>query len=256
MVEVSNGGGSVTSDPATLTITTAIYVETFGTNEVPITSIGWAADANNGAYGHITASSAGSGMGIWAAGPSAGPEAFYTSTALNNGSITGQMAFPLIRLADVPVMTFYVDNQSWWHPELIHTYFAVQMNFRQWYVSATEVTQAGGNAVTQTMTFDPTASAWNQLTVSGAGCTNSASMPLIGSAATADLAGYITGAGIVNVYDGGSWIAMDNFKIVGDGFIAHPVPDLKITPSGSDVILTWAYGTLVESTSLTVRGRR
>ena len=61
-------------------------------------------------------------------------------------------------------------RQSWWHPASIHTYFAVQMNWRQWYVSATELTQAIGNAVTtRTMTFDPTASAWNQLTVTGTG---------------------------------------------------------------------------------------
>jgi hypothetical protein len=146
-------------------------------------------------------------------------------------------------------MTFYVDEQSWWNPASVHTHFAVQMNWGAWYVTSSELGTATGSRTTQTMTFDPTASAWNQLTVTGTGGTNNATLTIIGGPAAADLTGYITGAGLVTVHDGSSWIMMDNFKISGNGFTV--LPGLSIKPSGSNVILTWGYGTLLESTSLT-----
>jgi hypothetical protein len=42
---------------------------------------------------------------------------------------------------------------------------------------------------------------------------------------------------------------MDNFKISGDGFTV--LPGLSMVRSGANLVLTWGYGTLVESTSLT-----
>lgn len=243
----SNVSGSTTNDPAaTLTVNPIIYLETFTTTNASIAGIGWVADAVNGMYQNIDA-----GVHLVAYSSGLTNQAFYTTTKLDTGS-TG-IAFPVIKLADVSNLNFSVDNQSWWNPANLHTYFAVQINGGQWYVSTTEIPQANGNWTTQTQPIYTNYWAWNELTVSGTGGTNDAaiplSIPLIGGAATNDLAGYITGAGLVVVGSDSAWTAFDNFKITGDGFTI--LPGLSIARSGSNVVVTWGYGTLMEATSLT-----
>ncbi|HLP78238.1 MAG TPA: hypothetical protein VK327_15135 [Candidatus Paceibacterota bacterium] len=238
----SNVSGTSTSTVATLTVTPVIYLENFQTANAALSGIGWVADAVDGVYNHIV-----DGVRLRTVNSATGPQAFYTTTQLDTGS-TGP-AFPVIKLADVTGLTFSVQNQSWWGADQMHTYIAVQMNWGQWYVSATEIPQATGNWTTQTMTFDPGAYAWNELTVSGTGSTNTASVPVIGNAAAGNLAGYVTGAGLVVTSTGSAWLDMDNFKITGDGFTV--LPGLSITTSGANPVLKWGYGTLVESTSVT-----
>lgn len=240
----SNVSGSTTNtSPATLTVITIIYLETFTTTNSSIADIGWVADAINGMYQNID-----NGNNLVMYNTGSGAQAFYTTTKLDTGA-TG-LAFPVINVTNVTGLTFSVDNQSWWNPDKLHTYLAVQMNGGQWYASVAEITQATSSTATQTMAFDPTASSWNELTVSGTGGTNSASVPLIGSAATNNLSGYITGAGLVLAATTDSaYVHYDNFKITGEGFTI--LPGLSMTSSGSTVTLTWGYGTLIESDSVT-----
>lgn len=247
VVDVSNGGGGVTSDPATLTVTTVIYAQNFETTETNLNTLGWAADSQSGNV-TIAANPSAGGRCIFDGNSQASmPQAFYTSAGINN-------AFPIIKLSDVPVLTFSVDLQSWWHGEVIHSYFAVQMNLGQWYVSTSELPQPTGTQTTLPMTFDPGSYAWNELTVSGAGGFNTASVPVIGPGAAADLTGYVTGAGVVTIHandlnpDGSSWVSIDNFRIYGDGFVAYP--GLSLAKSGAGLVLSWGYGTLFESSSL------
>jgi hypothetical protein len=236
----SNVSGTSTSSVATLTVTPVIYLENFLTASSSLTGIGWVADAREGLYNNIVDSAR-----LRAFDSSTG-QVFYTTTKLDTGS-TGP-AFPIIKLADVSNLTFEVGNQSWWGADQMHTYIAVQLNGGQWYVSATEIPQATGNWTTQTMIVDTNSYAWNELTVSGTGATNTVSPPVIGSTAVNNLSGYITGAGLVTTSTGGAWLDMDNLKITGDGFTI--LPDLSMTSSGSNVTLTWGYGTLVESDSV------
>jgi hypothetical protein len=240
----SNVSGSTTNSvPATLTVITIIYLETFNSDAPTLAGIGWVADAINGMYQNIDSSN---NLVMYNTG--AGAQAFYTTTKLDTGA-TG-LAFPVINLTNVTGLTFSVDNQSWWNPDKLHTYLAVQMNGGQWYVSTSEIPQASSGWTTQTQTLDTNSYAWNDLTVSGTGGTNSASVPLIGSASANGLTGYITGAGLVLAATTDSaYVHYDNFKITGDGFTI--LPGLSMTSSGSTVTLTWGYGTLIESDSVT-----
>jgi hypothetical protein len=245
----SNVSGSSMNGPATLTVKPVIYVEHFdtaSTNDVSV--VGWTADHSSG---QGTLSDGGwPGTCLWCSGATGVPQAFYTTTFLETGSIPGQMAFPVINLTNVTDMTFYVDYNSYWNGSSTHTYFAVQMNWGAWYVQSSELPQATGDQQTGTLTFDPSASAWNQLTVTGTGTNaNDATTTVIGSAATDNLTGYVTGAGLVSLHDSSAWVRMDNFKITANGYTV--LRGLSIAPSGGNVHLTWDYGTLLGSTSVT-----
>jgi hypothetical protein len=238
----SNAGGSSTNGPATLTVTPLIYLENFTANGPTISGLGWLCDARSGLYD----TSGNDGTRLIAFDSATGPQAFYTTTKLDTGS-TGP-AFPVIKLAGVTNLTFSVDVASDWQPANTHMYWAVQMNGSQWYVTASEIDQAtGGGLSPRTLAVDTNAYAWNQLTVSSTGGTNTASVPLVGSAATNDLTGYVTGIGFVTSSTGSSFVTFDNLTITGEGFTV--LPGLSIAPSGSNVSLTWGYGTLVESTN-------
>jgi hypothetical protein len=127
------------------------------------------------------------------------------------------------------------------------------MNWGAWYIQSSEVGQAIGNMQTATLAFDPSSSVWNQFTVTGTG-TNAAdaTTTVIGSAATGNLSGYITGVGLVSLHDdtaSSAWVKMDNCRITASAYTA--VSGLSLASSGGNVVLTWGYGTLVESTNVT-----
>jgi hypothetical protein len=94
-------------------------------------------------------------------------------------------------------------------------HWAVQLNNGQWYVSTNYFTQTGPTFQNFSFVFTNTASAWNQLTVSGHDTlgTNNTNV-VVGPPAGADLSGYITGAGLVFEYTtpGGS-IQFNNYAI-------------------------------------------
>jgi len=249
VLAASNAGGTSTNSPATLTVTPVLYVQGFNTASTnDISAVGWVI---SGGSGDLTDGGF-PGTCVFASGNTNVPQAFYTTTFIENGSIPGQMAFPVINLTNVTGLTLYMDYNSYWRATATHTYFAVQMNWGSWYISS-ELGQAIGNQQTATMGFDPTASTWNQFTVSGPGTNSSdATLTVIGSGATNDLSGYITGAGMVSLHDGSvdaAWVKMDNFRIAASAYTA--VSGLNISPSGANEVLTWGYGTLLESTSLT-----
>lgn len=218
VVVVSNGNGSVTSaPPATLTVSSVLYRETFvvtNSGDQPITQAGWRNDieGQNTRIYHV----AGTNGAVWSFRGAAGPEAFYATTVTANGSLAYHMAFPSINLATVENLVFSVDLNSTWQPALVHSYFAVQINWGSWYVSTTELLPVPtGTYASYNLTFDPSASGWNELTVSGSGSVGNASFPTVGVTAAANLSGYITGAGIVSVHDGSSTHNFDSFTIAG-----------------------------------------
>ncbi|MBW8865206.1 MAG: hypothetical protein JF609_09860, partial [Verrucomicrobia bacterium] len=211
VVVVSNGAGAVTSDPATLTVTPLIYLENFTANGPTISGIGWLADSRSGMYVDFyyggTALSAYDSHEV-----PAGTQAFYTTTKLDNGS-TG-MAFPVINLTNVTGLSFSVDTADVYQGANTHMYWAVQMNGGQWYVSTAEIAHNSSS----TLTVDTNAAAWNDLTVSGTGGTNTTLVPLIGSTSTNGLTGYMTGIGFATTTTGGSWVTIDRLAITGNGF--------------------------------------
>jgi len=162
-------------------------------------------------------------------------EAFYFTDITanggpyNNGTVTNKMAFPGINLANEQNVTFSVDFNYGTGDTL--PYFCVQMNNGSWYVSTNQLAVPGNiTFVTDTMNFSPTAGAWKQLTVSGTGSfLDNQTNVIIGGPATADLSGYITGAGLVIQHVvGSSSVNFDNFTISAT---SSCLPALSVEPT-------------------------
>jgi hypothetical protein len=221
VVVVSNGSGSVTSaPPANLTVSTIIYQETFSMpnpNDQKISNVGWINDIG-GTYGpaRIFSNNNGVTYGVnkvcavysYVNNTNTANEAFYFTTASANGGpydlppgdglgpVTNKMAFPGINLSVVANLSFTVaaNNGSVNAP----VSWVVQLNNNSWYVSTNTFTEIGLTFQTFTMNFNPSASGWNQLTVSGTGSfSNSNTNVVIGAVAPANLSGYITGGGLL-----------------------------------------------------------
>jgi hypothetical protein len=136
---------------------------------------------------------------------------YYATTASDPG-ISG-LPFPAMNIAGASGLTFGVDIAPSFQPQNITASIAVQINGTTWYVAATplpvDTNTATSAYTTVTQAFSPAAANWKNLTLSGTGAT-------IGSTAGADLAGSITGAGLVfNTASGGGNFNFDNFQITG-----------------------------------------
>ena len=233
VVVASNQYGSVTSaPPANLTVASVLYFENFNlptSANQAITEVGWMNDITSSAGGRIFCST-GTGvtfpnMAVYSYDSSAVVEAFYgTSTTITGGPypapgqphpITNHMAFPGINLAVAQNVSFNVDLNANNAPGSGHSFICVQMNFGGWFVSTNELPYPPGIPfVTRTYKFNPAASAWDQLTVSGIGNDNVSYVPVIGALATNDMTGYITGIGIVINHTAGSTVQFDNYTVL------------------------------------------
>ena len=243
IVVVSNGNGSVTSaPPANLTVQSIIYQETFYMPKQPdqmVTNVGWIQDCG-GTFGPARIFSKNAGSGNPVSFPIcavytydntvAQTNAWYYTTASANGGpydplpgdglgpVTNKMAFPGINLSVVQNLSYSVmANNGSGASQQMH--WAVQMNNSQWYVSTNYFIQTGSAFQTFTFNFNPAASGWNQLTVSGH-CTFNTSTAntnvVIGPPASANLTGYVTGGGFVSEYTAtGGNIQFNNYTVLG-----------------------------------------
>jgi hypothetical protein len=206
----------------------AIYSETFPypagmTGNQPVSTVGWANDL----IAQFTRMFNGGGTDgtVYAFSNTATTEAFYTSTSLDTGA-TGD-AFPTIDPSTYPFgVTLAADLRPAFSPDEVRSRFAVQMNGSNWYVTKNAlalplVTSAFAN---YSMPFLRTAANWNTLTVTGTGVTAApGSAAVIGPQAPADLAGNITGAGIVVTY------GENGMAITGGG--THEINSFQIRQS-------------------------
>jgi hypothetical protein len=264
---VSNGNGSVTSaPPANVTVVQVIYQENFNlptSPDQPISEVGWMNDIAGNFGGRVFAAPNNGvtfpNMAVYSYVGNATTEAFYGTTKSINGGpypaspnpVTNKMAFPGVNLQNAQNVSFSVDLNSPYNPGSTHSFICVQMNFGSWYVSTTELTQPSSTAfVTDTLNFNPSASAWDQLTVSGTGSDSSVYTPVIGSGATGDLTGYITGIGIVCTHAGGSTVQFDNYKVLG----AIPFTLLPVINSPPSNSTNYTGTTATFSVSATTNG--
>jgi arabinogalactan endo-1,4-beta-galactosidase len=192
-----------------------LYRETFPfpgiSGDFPVSTVGWANDvvAISGVPGRLYQNSGADGA-VFAYQNAAATTAFYTSTVL---SAANGAAFPSINTALYPGITFLADIQPYLTPANVTARFAVQMNGGGWFVSTNTlpVPVTAGAFATYSNAFNPAAAYWDALTVSGNGTGNGAT---IGSAASGDLTGSITGAGLVFIHTGtGGTFNFDNFII-------------------------------------------
>jgi len=284
VVVVSNGSGSVTSSPpANLTVATIIYQETFympKINDQMVTNVGWIQDiGGNAGPARIFSHSGGNvitypicAVYTYMNGPNQTNAFYYTTASANGGPydplpgdgfgpVTNKMPFPGINLAVVQNLTYSVQaNNGSGAGQQMH--WAVQMNHNQWYVSTNYFTQSGQTLQTFTMNFNPAASGWNQLTVSGH-CTfaNSTSVAntndVVGPQATANLTGYITGGGFVSYWTvSGDNIQFNYYTVLG-AIPPTPLPVINSPPvtqtnySGTAATFTVSATTNSVTTGLT-----
>jgi hypothetical protein len=166
---------------------------------------------------------------------------YYTSASANGGPydplpgdglgpVSNKMAFPGINLSVVQNLSYSVmANNGSGAGQQMH--WAVQMNHNQWYVSTNYFVQSGQAFQTFTMNFNPAASGWNLLTVSGH-CTfqfNNTN-DVVGAPASAPLTGYVTGGGLVSYWTvSGDNIQFNNYTVLG-AIPPTPLPVINSPP--------------------------
>jgi len=236
---VSNSAGwfdTSTNSTATLTVNAVpsdyLYAETFpfvGPLAVgyPLSVVGWSnAIADN--VNRLYQNSGGDGAAFAFEG-AASTHAFYVSTNSDKGA--SGLAFKKITPGSYPAVSFYVDIAPSYQPALVAAYFAVQINGGSWYVGSTPIpvdtSTATGTFTTYRQQYDPLAANWNTLTLNATSAT-------IGSPAGANLAGDITGAGLVFVYTGAGNFNVDNFLVTTNAVPPTP-PTITFSPYSQTV---------------------
>jgi hypothetical protein len=260
---VHNGQGTDESDsgayfgPGSTTLTVnnptigTIYDETFpfiapsASGNYAVSQDGWVeAYTQTPASLYDTTGSSGDGA-VFVYSGSAITVAYYADTL----SDTNQAGLPFPNIDPKGYtpgsLQFGVDLEGGGGSGNVTTYWAVAMTPKpgvtNWYCSSTPLPAPGGSFVTDTLTFTTAASSWNNLTVTPSGAA-------IGSAASAPLSGYITGAGLVcSVNSSGGDINFDNFTINGTG----PGNIVVTGTTASTMTLSWVGNPAVQLQSAT-----
>jgi len=246
--DVGDNWGNGYGQTATLTVTNPpiglIYSEGFPfvgpdpTVNYPISGVGWVeavVDAPNALYQVGSETSQGA---VFAYYGSPATTVYYTTTATDTNQ--SGLPFPNIDLAAYSgSLNFSVAIAPSSSASNVTAYVAVQLNSTNWYVSATPLPVAnipdGQTFSTYTMAFNPAAADWNNLTVTGSG-------GLIGSGATSNLKGVMTGAGLVFVTVGtGGTFNFENFVITGSG-----VGGINYAATGGNLNMSWVGNPSVE----------
>lgn len=190
----TNGGLSLSISPAPAGL---LYAEDFpyvGPNgNLPLSGVGW-----------VSSASANTSIGIYEAGPGLGDAFSYSPYATTNAyyttdtNDTGLSGLPFVDInpANYPAISFQAGfvpgNSGGQVAGAISVYWAVSMN-GTWYCSAQPQSidlSTLGTYQTYAYGFNPAATNWNSLTITGGGA-------VIGGVASAPLTGDITGAGLV-----------------------------------------------------------
>lgn len=253
---VTNSAGFDESDTTygatTLTVTNPsvglIYLEAFpfvGPVPVnyPLSSVGWAeaVPGQPNALFQVTAlTSTGSAFAYLG---SAGTTVYYTTTALDTNQ--AGLPFPNVDLASYPSLSFSADIAPTYSSSNVTAFIAVQLAGTNWFVNVNPLpvptTSDSSTYATYTMAFDPTAANWKQLTVTTSG-------GIIGAAATSNLSGIMTGAGLVFItVGGGGNFNFANFQISGTGLGGINTGPL----ANGNINLTWVGNPAVELQSTT-----
>jgi len=233
-VIVSNTVGAVdtsTNSPATLTVNPlpadVLYAELLpyvGPTAIggPISLVGWLNSIPDypDRLGQV---SFGSGEGyVWIYEGYAWNSAFYTTTASDTG-ISG-LPFPSINPESYPAISFSADIAPIWQSANVASYFAVQMGGANWYISQTPLpvsTVDGTGYATYGQPFSRSAIQWNELTLNASGA-------IIGAQPSSDLAGNITGVGLVFGNTAAGGVNFDNVQISTNA--APPIAPFMIYP--------------------------
>ncbi len=250
--DVGANWGNGASDDLELTVTNPpvglIYSEGFPfvgpvVGNYPISSVGWVEavlNAPNALFQTSTETSAGA---VFAYYGSPATTVYYATSATDTNQ--SGLPFPNIDLAAYPGgLNFSVQIAPAFAASNVTAYVAVQLNNANWYVSASPLPVANSSDSqtfsTYSFAFNPAEANWNNLTVTTSG-------GLVGSGATSNLKGTMTGAGLVFVTVGtGGTFNFQNFVITGTG-----VGGISFGATGGNLNLSWVGNPTVELQSTT-----
>jgi hypothetical protein len=211
----------------------------------PVSSVGWV-EAAPGTPNTLFQNGGGSDAAVSATNGIAGTTIFYATTATDTNQ--AGLPFPNIGLAYYPDLSFAVDIAPSFSSSNVTAYLAVQLNGANWYVTASALpvpTSSDSTTFTTYNTpFNAAAANWKNLTVTGSGA-------IIGAAASSNLHGVMSAAGLVFVYIGtGGDFDFDNFIITGSGLGGINVGK----SSGGTNTLTWVGNPAINLMSTTDLG--
>jgi len=216
-VIVSNTVGAFdtsTNSPATLMVNPlpadVLYAELLpyvGPTAIggPVSLVGWSNSIPD--YPDRLGQVSGGDGYVWIYEGYAWASAFYTTTASDTGG--SGLPFPSINPEAYPAISFSADIAPIWQSANVVSYFAVQMGGANWYISQTPLpvsTIDNSGYATYQQPFSRSAIQWNELTLNASGA-------IIGAQPSSDLAGNITGAGLVFVTTAAGGVNFDNFQI-------------------------------------------
>ncbi len=224
------------------------YVGPTAAQSFPLGLVGWGnaiPDSPNRLYQN--SSGDGAAYAYEPSGSAPVSTAFYATTASETGA--SGLPFPSINTVLYAGISFSVDIAPALSPASVATYFAVQMNGGSWFVSSTPIPVSGVETnlfATYTQAFNPGASNWKTLTVSGTSAT-------IGGTASGNLTGNITGAGLVSSFTGTGTIDFDNFVVTTTTGVSAPGGILvsSVTNNGKYITFLWIGGPSIHLQSTT-----
>jgi hypothetical protein len=192
-----------------------IFTEDFGTGvpaNTALSTVGWVNDVIGA--GNVRLYAAGGGNNaVFSYANATGSEAFYTTSSMAGG-------FADFEIAGFTDLAFSVSIDSGFGGATTNARFIVQIDDGAWFVSTTFLGNPTATPSAKTLVFDAAAASWQNLTVTGTGAINSPAT--IGATATADLAGTITGVGVLGVHAGNGTVNFDNFLITGTVAVPEP----------------------------------
>lgn len=223
---VTNLGGSTNASGAfTLTVNPVpagyLYAETLPyvgpSGNLGLAGVGWAQAVSGTSRGIFQN---GTGNGVFFDFSTPACTNIYFTTVTND---TGQSGLPFVAInpASWPAVTLQAEltpgNGAGTTAANTTLYWAVQMN-GVWYSSRSTIAKSLVQNVfsTNQLGFNPVATNWNNLTIAG-------NVVTIGSQASSDLTGNITGAGMVFVHTAsGASMNFDNFVIMTNAVTIPP----------------------------------
>jgi len=250
--DVGENWGNGYGQTATLTVTNPLvgllYTEGFpfvgpASANYPISSVGWVEAVLNAPNALFQESSETSEGAVFAYYGSAATTVYYTTTASDTNQ--SGLPFPNIDLAAYGnSLNFSLQIAPQFAATNVTAYVTVQLNNTNWYISSSPLPVANSadspTFSPYTMAFNPAAANWDNLTVTSSG-------GIIGSAATSNLKGVMTGAGLVFVTVGsGGTFNFTDFAITGTG-----VGGINVGASGGNLNLSWVGNPAVELQSTT-----
>ena len=231
-VIVTNTSGAFdtsTNSPASLTVNPlpadVLYAELLPyigptASGGPISLVGWSNSIPD--YPERLAQRSGSDGVVWIYEGYAWNSAFYTTTASDTG-VSG-LPFPSINPESYPAISLSADIAPIYLSANVVSYFAVQMGGANWYISQTPLpvsTADGSGYATYQQAFSRSAIQWNELTLNASGAT-------IGAQPSSNLAGNITGVGLVFANTAAGGVDFDNVMIKTDA--VGPIAPFMLYP--------------------------